>query len=192
MKTFATTLRRFVNRLSDTVFLGGVIVMGAMTLHITVDVIARYLFNAALPGTIAFVQNYYMIAVTFLPLAVAEIQRKHIEVEVVADQLPLAVQAFLRLVAWIMASVALLVLTWVSSTQAWDAFKVGVFIVEQDAKIYTWMSYFMLPIGFLSSALICLARVLITFLGLANGLTSSVFVAERFFDDERGTENRDV
>lgn len=184
--------RRFVKILSDTVFMGGVIVIGAMTLHITAEVVARYLFDAALPGTIAFVQNYYMIAVTFLPLVVAEINNQHIEVEVVTSQLPQTVQAVLRLMSWILVSVVFLVLAWVSSIQAWDAYEIRVFIVEQDAKIETWMSYFMLPIGFLSSALVCVSRVLIAFLGLADGVTKSVATAERFFDGERNLEIRDV
>lgn len=184
--------RRFVKILSDTVFMGGVIVIGAMTLHITAEVVARYLFDAALPGTIAFVQNYYMIAVTFLPLVVAEINNQHIEVEVVTSQLPQTVQAVLRLMSWILVSVVFLVLAWVSSIQAWDAYEIRVFIVEQDAKIETWMSYFMLPIGFLSSALVCVSRVVIAFLGLADGVTKSVATAERFFDGEKNLEIRDV
>jgi len=184
-------LRRFVKVVANTVFLGGALVMGAMILHITISVIARYLFNTTLPGTIAFVQNYYMIAVTFLPLVVAEIDNQHIEVEVLANRFPRTVQAVLRLAAWILASILFLVLAWVTSIQAWDAYEIGTFIVEQDTKIQTWISYFMLPIGFLSSALICVSRVLIAVFCLADGVINSVATAAAVFEADRGRKFSD-
>ena len=39
-----------------------------MMLHIAADVVARYIFNAPLHGTVEIVSAYYMVAVVFLPL----------------------------------------------------------------------------------------------------------------------------
>ena len=46
-----------------------------MMLHVTADVIGRYLFKAPLPGTIVVVGHYYMIIVVFIALGVAEEKR---------------------------------------------------------------------------------------------------------------------
>ena len=193
MRSASNFLQRVVQIISNIVFFSGVIVMAIMALHITADVVARYVFKIALPGTIAFVQNYYMIAVTFLPLVIAEKERQHIEVEVVAERFSPPLQALLRLLAWIIASIVFLTLGWVSSSYAWEAYQTGTFIIEQNSRIETWMSYFMLPVGFLSSALISVSRVLIAGLGLFTGdAVNAVDVASRYFDNAQVQEMRDV
>src|SRR3546814_16577296 len=56
-------------------------IMLAMVLHIVADVMARYLFNQPLAGTIEVVSNWYMVGVAFLPLAYVQWHREHLIVE---------------------------------------------------------------------------------------------------------------
>src|SRR3546814_20205192 len=53
-------------------------IMLAMVLHIVADVMARYLFNQPLAGTIEVVSNWYMVGVAFLPLAYVQWHREHL------------------------------------------------------------------------------------------------------------------
>ena len=40
-----------------------------MMLHIAAEVVARYIFNSPLHGTVEIVSAYYMVAVVFFPVA---------------------------------------------------------------------------------------------------------------------------
>jgi TRAP-type C4-dicarboxylate transport system permease small subunit len=157
-------------------------VLAALVVHITVDVLARVLIGQSLPGTIAFVSNYYMIAIIFLPLVVAERELKHIDVEVVTQTLPTALQAILRLFAWLLTAGAFMLLGYESLSNAIHAYKVGIFIVEQGYRIPTWISYFMLPLGYFSAAGVALTRIGTALVNLKTGMITSVKHAETFLD----------
>ncbi|MGE0626998.1 MAG: TRAP transporter small permease subunit [Hyphomicrobiaceae bacterium] len=45
------------------------VLISIMMLHITFDVLGKYLFNAPIEGTLETVALYYMVAIVFLPLA---------------------------------------------------------------------------------------------------------------------------
>jgi TRAP-type C4-dicarboxylate transport system permease small subunit len=45
------------------------VLISVMMLHITLDVVGKYLFNAPIEGTLETVALYYMVAIVFLPLA---------------------------------------------------------------------------------------------------------------------------
>jgi TRAP-type C4-dicarboxylate transport system permease small subunit len=182
-----TLLRSVVTAFSRAVSFIGVAVMGVMVLHITVDVVARYFFHLALPGTIAFVSNYYMVAITFLPLVIAEQMRQHIEVEVVAQKLPEALQCALRLLVWIIAIGVFGLLGWESSKEAMRAWRAEMFIVEHSVRIDTWISYFMLPVGFFAAALVAGSRLVIALLHPGR-LTRKVRYAEAFYDAREGRD----
>lgn len=52
-----------------------------MMLQIVADSMLRTLFNSNLPGTLEIVSYYYMVAVTFLPLAYIQQIRGHVIIE---------------------------------------------------------------------------------------------------------------
>ena len=161
----------------------GMIAMGVMVVHITVDVALR-LFGVALPGTVAFVANYYMLFVTFLPLVAVERQRSHIEVEVVAQSFPATTQALLRFCGWILVTAVLAFLGWESLHEAMRAWRARMFIIEQGARIETWIPYFTLPLGYFLAAAVAALRVALTAASISQGLVFAVARAERYFSDE--------
>lgn len=167
----------------------GVIVMCLMVLHITVDVIARF-FDIALPGTVAFVANYYMLFVTFLPLVVVERERSHIEVEVVAQNFSPRIQALLRLCAWILAASVLAFLGSESSHEAMRAYRARMFIVEQSIRFDTWIPYFVLPAGYILAALVAASRVALALLSLPAGLAPAVARADGYFAEQASPQPR--
>ncbi len=161
-------------------------ILALMVLHIVIDVLCRYAFNIALPGTIAFVSNYYMIAIIFLPLATAEIERRHIEVEVLTQALPSAFDAFLRLAGWLIAAVIFSMMSVESWKEASRAYSIGSFIIEHGYRIPVWISYYMLPVGFVAVAVVCLTRFVLALLSLKQGITRAVSRAENAFGKGSG------
>jgi TRAP-type C4-dicarboxylate transport system permease small subunit len=173
-------LRTTVVRVSRVVSIVGIVAMALMVVHITVDVVCR-LFDVALPGTVAFVANYYMVFVTFLPLVVVERERSHIEVEVVAQNFPPRLQAVLRLLAWLLTVALFAFLGWEALQEAMRAYRARMFIVEQSIRFDTWLPYFVLPLGYLLAALVALSRLVLVLVSLPRGLVPSVGHAEVYF-----------
>ena len=127
-------------------FIGALAVI-LMMLHVTLDVAGKYLFNSPIPGTVAIVSQYYMVAVCFLPLALAERDNAHITVEVLADMLPRRTQNQFG-VAWTLLSLILFsLLTWRNWIEAGLKRDLAAFVIEQDYRIPVWPSYYLLPIG---------------------------------------------
>lgn len=175
-----SALRATVIGVSRVVSVIGVVAMALMVVHITVDVVLRF-FGIALPGTVAFVANYYMLFVTFLPLVVVERERSHIEVEVVAQNFAPRVQALLRLFAWILAASVLGFLGWEASQEAMRAYRARMFIVEQSIRFDTWIPYFVLPAGYLLAAVVAVSRVALALLSLPHGVVPAIAHAEGYF-----------
>jgi TRAP-type C4-dicarboxylate transport system permease small subunit len=155
--------------------------MGLMVLHITVDVVCRF-FDVALPGTVAFVANYYMVFVTFLPLVIVERAGAHIEVgEVITEHFPPRLQALLRLFVWILVASLFAFLAWEAWQEAMRAYRARMFIIEQSIRFDTWMPYFVLPAGYFLAAVVAASRVVLALLSLRHGIVPAVTHAEQYF-----------
>ncbi|MCB4321560.1 TRAP transporter small permease [Alcaligenes sp. 13f] len=63
-------------------FYFGCIVLVIMVGHVSIDVLARNLFKTSVPGTLEIVSNWYMVIVTFCPLAFLQLSKGHIVVDV--------------------------------------------------------------------------------------------------------------
>lgn len=141
----------------------GAAAVGFMLVHITAEVITRNLFRVSIPGTPAIVANYYMAAVSFLPVALAEKLDQHIAMDVVYRMLPNSTQVWvLRLVQLILAA-----LTGAAASgfllSALEKFGSGSFVLENSVKVPDWPGYFMLPIGFGLWSLICIYKLVASF-----------------------------
>lgn len=116
--------------------------------HVTLDVTMRVIFGMPLSGTVLFVSVYYMVAIAFLAIAAVERHDAHISVEVVTSLLPRRPAAALQGLSLLLTAVvagALALRTW---QEAMVKFRVGAFTMEAGDRIYTWPSYFILPVGF--------------------------------------------
>jgi len=178
---FGSPLRASVIGVSRVASSIGVIAMGVMVLHITVDVVCRF-FAISLPGTVAFVANYYMVFVTFLPLVIVERATAHIEVgEVITEHFPPRVQALLRLFVWILVASLFGFLAWEAWQEAMRAYRARMFIIEQSIRFDTWFPYFVLPAGYFLAAVVAASRVVLALLLLPRGVVPAVAHAERYF-----------
>lgn len=129
------------------IVLSGLIVV-LMMVHICVDVIGKYLFNAPVPGTITLVTQYYMPILTFLPLAYVQQMRQHISVEVLTSRLSLEAQYHLYHIILLFSAGVFGLLAVTTYHEALRKFAQDTFIIEQGIRIINWPGYFFLPIGY--------------------------------------------
>jgi len=139
----------------------GIVAVLLMMVHISIDVVAKYLFGLPMPGTITVVSNYYMVLVAFLPLAFTERKNAHISVEVVTEHFPPWLQGGLKIVSLVFCAAIFAAMTWQSWIEAGRAHKVGAFEIEQNVKLLIWPARYLLPLGCGLMTLTLLVRIAI-------------------------------
>lgn len=148
-----------VYRISNLFEYAAAFVVLLMMLHITVDVIAKYVFNHPIPGTQPVVANYYMVAVVFLPLAFVEIKRDSIAVDLFYQWFPQWLKYFATLLGSLCSITFFSVLAYQSYHNAMRAYGNGEF-VDGTYLVVTWPSRFLLPLSFASVVIVLLMRLL--------------------------------
>lgn len=139
----------------------GALAIGALMMHVFIDVVMRNLSNRPIPATYEIVTNYYMIALAFIPLAWVERGGGMVQVEVI--------DTFLgkRMLDWSDRLVALIstliygTLAWVTFDSALKTFATGAFVMAQSVRVPTWPAFFLVPIGFGLAALVTLIRMIV-------------------------------
>ena len=130
-----------------------------MMLHITADVTGRVLFNHPLEGTIEIVSGYYMVAVSFLPLAYISRHEGHIFVELFTRGLSETRLLRLETAVNIVSAAYLSVFAWktgeeaiyqTSSREMWET---------ATGFVDIWPSRWMLPIGCAVMAIYLVLRI---------------------------------
>lgn len=164
---------RVLSFLAKSSSLIGAICVILMMLHVTADVVGRYVFNAPLPGTIVMVANYYMIVLVFIALGVAEEKRSHISVEFLTDLMPQRVQTGFSVFASALTVGVVVVLMISGWTEAVKKTNIGATMEQGSQRIEIWQSYWMVPLGAALMALIAAYRVITVLTGWRNGLNET-------------------
>lgn len=136
-----------------------------MMLHVTVDVVMRYVFNSPLPGTLNIVSRYYMVIVVFLSLAVAERQDAHISVEIVYDRLPARLRRVLALLAWLLTALTFAAIAIRAGEVAWAKTLIRASVDEGTKVIPIWQSYWPVVVGSAAIAVLALHRLALALAG---------------------------
>ena len=153
-------------------FIGTLCVI-AMMLHVTADVIGRYVFNAPIAGTIVVVANYYMVLLVFLAIGVAEEKRAHISVEFVTDMMPLRVQNGFSIFSGILTTAVIGILMVAGYKEAIKKTNIGATMEQGSKMIEIWQSYWAIPVGAGLMVLIAAYRVIVTVTGQRSGLNET-------------------
>jgi TRAP-type C4-dicarboxylate transport system permease small subunit len=127
--------------------LGSAILL-AMMLQVVVDLFMRSLLGTAFPATADLVGRYYMVAVSFLPLAMTEIDRRHIEATIFTKNLQGGVRKAVFLLGFVVALIVFGILTHGSFTEAMNQTVRGAYIEAGTMRFPTWPSYWILPFSF--------------------------------------------
>lgn len=138
---------RLLGRALQTTTVVAGIALILMMVHISTDVVAKYILRIPMPGTITVVSNYYMILVAFLPLAFTERRNGQISVEVMTSFFPGRFQRVLNVFSMIFCTAVFSALAWQGWIEAGRSQDVGSFEVEQNVKLLTWPARYLLPVG---------------------------------------------
>lgn len=154
-------LRRVFHGLSDALGAVGSLLVILLILHVSLDVVMRNVFGAPIAGTIEFVSNYYMIGITFLPLALVERRDAHITVEVLTEMMSPRAVFILTVLATLLGIVVMGLLCWRSYLEAISNYRRGsVLMIAGSSQLPVWPSYFLLPLGFGCAALLAVWKLI--------------------------------
>ena len=149
-------LERWISRIS---LLFASLIVVAMMLQVVIDVATRKFLGAGFPATADIVGRYYMVAVSFLPLAVTEVGRRHIAATIFTDHLRgrsrKAVQGFGLLLSLGVFGL----LFWGTLEEALKQTARGAYIEAGTLSVPTWPSYWILPLSFALMEIVLLLRL---------------------------------
>lgn len=126
-------------------FLTGIF-LTLMMLHVSADVVMKYLFNAPIIGTLETVSYYYMVSIVFLPLAMIELRQEHVVVDLLFRRFSKSLQIAVYLFG---AALALIYFGMLTYQTFLDAMKASAEkeTVMANFLFYVWPSRWGLPIG---------------------------------------------
>jgi TRAP-type C4-dicarboxylate transport system permease small subunit len=153
-------IERALDRLGEVLMIVAGAAVGVAILHITTDVILRYMLKQPLPGTIAIVINYYMPMMAFLPVAYTQRVDGHIVVDLFTGMLPKAVQRHVIGCVYLFCALLFALLTWTTWVEALNKLQRGTFTFEDGIVILTWVGHFLPPIGYGLATLVLVAQFL--------------------------------
>lgn len=139
---------RFNKFIGATTTVIGSAVLCLMAVQIVVDVAMRNLLGAGFPATSELVSKYFMLVVSFLPVAYAELERRHIEASVFTDMMPSSTRPAINLLGFSLSFLAYLFLTYGTAAEAARQTSRKAYVETGLMDFYTWPGYWILPICF--------------------------------------------
>lgn len=133
------------------------IIMMAMTLQISLDVMLKFLLNMPIPATLEMVSSYYMVSLVFLPLGIVTRDEEHLEVELFTQTLPERTLAWFKAFGCLVGIVYAGLMTVMGFNSA--LYKTGLREIWETAtfNMEVWPSRWLYPFG---TALIVLYLIL--------------------------------
>lgn len=147
-----TPLERSIRFLSRALAIVAGVCLVLMMVHVVADVAAKYLFNSPIEGTLEIVAAYYMVAVVFLPLSIAELRREHIYVDMFVRHLPAGRRAAVYLCTSLLTAGFYGLLAFETGQEALHSYRINEMMMG-TSFVVVWPGRWFLPIGFGAMAL---------------------------------------
>ncbi|MGI9333448.1 MAG: TRAP transporter small permease [Gammaproteobacteria bacterium] len=147
-----TAFSRGFEKLAGALAVLAALLILAMSLWITYDVIARYFFDTSSPWSFDL-SEYALVWITFLGAPWVLLQDRHVRIEILVDVVPIAVQRVLGVAVSVVAIGACAVLTWKTGSAAIEYYDNNI-MMPRIWRIPKVWPYAAVPIG---SALLMLA-----------------------------------
>ncbi|GEO80228.1 TRAP transporter small permease [Pararhodospirillum oryzae] len=155
-------LEKWIGRISA-VFAS--LVLLAMMGQIVVDVVLRGTWGAGFPATAELVSRYYMVAISFLPLALTEIKRRHIEATIFTDRLQGRARQTITFLGFAVALVVFALMAWGSVGEAMRQTARRAYVEVGTGVFPTWPSYWIVSVSFGLMGLVVVLRLIELLLG---------------------------
>lgn len=131
----------------------------AMCLHITAEVFSRLFMRRSLPATIEIVSFYYMVIVTFLPLAYVQLKDEHIKVDILYVLLPGKLRAAVHLFSGLVTMAMLGVFGAAMVRVAWRKTQIGELVDTGFFDLPLGPARWLVPIGLAAMLLMLIAQL---------------------------------
>ena len=141
-----------------------------MMVHVATDVIARNLFNAPLFGTIEIGSNYYMVAISYLPLAWIIKNEGHIIVELFTRKMSKGALFKLDTYVAIVTFVYVAVIAFMGFENAIEQTEIFEQAESAWGFIAVWPARWLIVIGFGCFAIQALIQILVAFARMRNNV----------------------
>lgn len=132
-----------------------------MVVHILADVFMRTFMGAPLPGTLEIATHYYLVPMTFLPLAVVELRQEHIVVQAFTHFLSDRATHILDQAVRVVCLATLTLMIWRTVIQAIERTEKGEYVTAVFFDVAIWPVRWVLPISLAAFALAILYRLLV-------------------------------
>lgn len=150
------TLERWIERAS---MVFAALILIAMMLQVVIDIFMRSFLGAGFPATADVVGRYYMVAISFLPLAMTEVDRRHIEATIFTDRLTGRARQAVGLLGFGIGLAVFAVMTWGSAQEALRQTARQAYVEAGTLHFPTWPSYWILPVSFALIAAVLVMRI---------------------------------
>lgn len=138
---------RYLRALSSVLAGFGGVCTILMMVQIVIDVFSRWLLGQPVPGTMEIVSVYYLVPLTFLPLAAIQLADRHIAVDLFIQFAPENVRRPIALAMTTLALAFTAWLGWVSFEEAFGSLRIGEVIESAASIMIIWPSRFILAFG---------------------------------------------
>lgn len=118
-----------------------------MMLHVTADVIGKYLFTTPVPATFESVEVYYMVALVYLPFAYIARGEGHIFVELFTRGLSTARRRAMDGAVGFLTLIWMCLLAWYAGEEAVTTTLDSELRETAEGFIYIWPSRWFVPLG---------------------------------------------
>lgn len=132
--------------ISNLVEWAGMATVVIMMIHIILEVTFRSVFNAPIPGTLEWVQYYYIIIVSFVGMYVAQKRREHVSVTMITDRLGLRAKVIAILVGNLLTISTLIFFIWFGMQTALHQMEIGEVKGSGSSLVVVWPARFVVPI----------------------------------------------
>lgn len=151
-------------RLANVLIWIGALAMIAMMLNICADVAARFFLGTPITGTLELVTYLYMISVVFLPLAMTQLEERHVIVEVFSQRLPGPVIRWIDRFAMLLSAGYVGFIGWWGMQEAIRATARNEVITIVSTDVPLWPTRWLIPLGLLAMLVVVMAQLLRSFL----------------------------
>ena len=152
------TIQRIVDRLIDLAMILAEVAIAAMMLHITAEVLSRWIFRYGFDSVPEIVAYYYMAGLVFFALAYVTRANGHIAAEIFTEYLSPRPREILEGVIALALCAFMIVVTWQTAVEAVSMTSASEIHQGATMNVPKWPARWFLPVG---SGLMALSALLI-------------------------------
>jgi TRAP-type C4-dicarboxylate transport system permease small subunit len=118
----------------------------AMMLVTVADVAMRYALNAPFSWAFELISSYLMVAAFFLALSATQARRQHVNVDILARNLPERLRCALAVPAGCAVIVLFTLIWWTGAEGFWEAWQKNL-VMDGQIPWPRWPTYLLIPVG---------------------------------------------